>query len=80
MQLNRKLVSQLLPIIINNIKQHFGYQKDIVTRPTPPPPPMNVSTKGKRSLPSTTMAWQNQDWQGAGGAMPWQAGGTGVPF
>lgn len=68
--MNNRLVAQVVPVIINNIKQNFGYQKDIVTRPVPLAPPLNVSSKGRRSLPSTTIGWQNSNWQGSGGASP----------
>jgi hypothetical protein len=65
--LDYAFVDKFLPIIITNIKQELGYRRDINQRPVPMDNPVNVSSRGKRTLPSATTVWQNPSWQGTGG-------------
>jgi hypothetical protein len=66
--LNYAFIDRHLPYIITNLKQELGYRRDIARRPVPMDNPVNISSKGKRTLPSATTVWQNPTWQGAGGA------------
>jgi hypothetical protein len=61
--LNNSLVDKYAAIIITNIKQEMGYKRDIAQRPAPMDNPTNVSTKGRKTLPSATTVWQNPNWQ-----------------
>lgn len=67
--LNRALINKVVPDIITNIKQELGYRRDISQRPTPIANPINVSTKGRKTLPSATTVWQNSlpYWQSSNG-------------
>lgn len=56
-RLNRKVVDEVLPGIITEIKQYYGYLKEINKPLTPIPRPMNVNNAGRRTLPSITTTW-----------------------
>ena len=58
-KLNDRVVQELVPDIIVNIKQYYGYLADITTRPTPIPLPVNVSNAGRRTLPSITTTFES---------------------
>ena len=50
--LNCKVVSEILPVVISNFDQKIGYLKDISTQPIGPPLPINTNNLN-RTLPST---------------------------
>lgn len=51
-RLNQKLVDEITPGIITNIRQDYGYQKEINKPLSPIARPMNVNNAGRRELPS----------------------------
>jgi hypothetical protein len=55
--LNKKLVDYIVPDMMTEIKQYYGYQKDINEPIKPIARPMNVSNAGRRTLPSITSLW-----------------------
>lgn len=55
--LNKKLVSYIIPDMITEIKQYYGFIKDINKPLKPIDRPMNVSNAGRRTLPSVTTMW-----------------------
>jgi len=56
--LNKQTVDYILPDMISNIKQYFGYIKDINQPLIPMMRPMNVNNAGRRLLPSMTTVWR----------------------
>ena len=56
--LNEQTVEYILPDLITNIKQYYGYIKDITTPLMPMDRPLNVNRAGRRTNPSTTTIWQ----------------------
>lgn len=57
-RLNEKVISEITPGIITEIKQYYGYLKEINKPITPIPRPINVSGAGRKTLPSITSIWQ----------------------
>ena len=57
--LNTSVVNTIVPELMTNIKQHYGYLKDISEPIKPISRPMNVNNAGRRSLPSITTIWEN---------------------
>lgn len=55
--LNRKLIEYIVPDMITNIKQQYGYIKEISEPIKPIPRPLNVTHAGRRTLPSPTTMW-----------------------
>jgi hypothetical protein len=55
--LNKKLVDFIVPDMLTEIKQYYGYLKDINEPLKPIDRPMNVSNAGRRTLPSITTMW-----------------------
>lgn len=55
--LNNKVIQELLPGVLSNIKQYFGYLEDINTPIKPIDRPINVGSKGRTQLPSVTTIW-----------------------
>jgi hypothetical protein len=55
--LNDKLIEYIMPQLITEIKQYYGYLKDINEPLKPIDRPMNVSNAGRRTLPSVTTTW-----------------------
>ena len=53
-RLNQKVINDAIPGIITNIKQDYGYLKEINKPLTPIARPMAVNNKGRRTLPSVT--------------------------
>lgn len=51
-RLNAKVIEDVLPGIITNIRQYYGYQKEINQPLKPIPLPQNVNNKGRLTLPS----------------------------
>jgi hypothetical protein len=56
-ELNIKTINYIIPDMMTNIKQHYGYLKDISQPIKPIDRPMNVNRAGRKSLPSTTSVW-----------------------
>jgi hypothetical protein len=56
-QLNKRIVDFVVPDMITEIKQYYGYLKDINEPLKPIARPMNVCNAGRRSLPSITTTW-----------------------
>ncbi len=57
-QLNAKLLNFIVPDMITNIKQQYGYLKDINEPIKPELRPLNVSSAGRKTLPSMTTVWK----------------------
>ncbi len=53
-RLNMKVVDEILPGIMTNVRQEYGYLKEINKPLTPIPLPQNVNNAGRRQLPSIT--------------------------
>lgn len=53
-RLNQKVVDEIIPGIMTNIRQDYGYLKEINKPLTPIPLPQNVNNAGRRQLPSIT--------------------------
>ena len=56
--LNQQTVDYLMPDLISNIRQYFGYIKDINQPLQPMIRPLNVSSSGRRLLPSITTLYR----------------------
>jgi hypothetical protein len=56
--LNKQVVDYVVPDMITNIKQYYGYLKDIHQPLKPMMRPMNVSSAGRRLLPALTSVWR----------------------
>jgi hypothetical protein len=55
--LNRKVINYIMPDMIAAVEQSYGYIKEINSPLRPPNTPINVSSKGRRELPSITTIW-----------------------
>jgi len=53
-RLNKKVIEEIVPGIITNLKQYYGYLEEINKPITPIDRPMNVSNAGRKTLPSIT--------------------------
>ncbi len=56
-RLNQKVLDEIVPGMITEIRQHYGYLKEINKPLTPIPRPVNVNNAGRRTLPSITSVW-----------------------
>jgi len=56
-RLNLKVLDEIIPGMITEIKQYYGYLKEINKPLDPIARPLNVSNAGRRTLPSTTTTW-----------------------
>ena len=56
--LNQQTVDYIIPDLISNIKQYFGYIKDINQPLKPMMRPMNVNNSGRKLLPSITVLYR----------------------
>lgn len=56
-RLNRKVVTEITPGMLTEIRQYYGYLKEINKPLSPIPRPLNVNNSGRRLLPSVTTAW-----------------------
>jgi hypothetical protein len=56
-RLNNKVIEDIVPSMITEIKQYYGYLKDINKPIEPIMRPLNVSNAGRLSLPSTSKIW-----------------------
>lgn len=52
--LNNQVIDEVIPGIITNVRQYYGYLKDINSPLKPIPRPLNVSSAGRKTLPSVT--------------------------
>jgi hypothetical protein len=52
--LNKRTMIEIMPGIMTNLKQYYGYLKDISTPIQPMPSPLNVGHAGRKTLPSVT--------------------------
>lgn len=55
--LNEKTVNYIMPDLMANVKQYYGYLKEINTPLKPIVRPMNVNRAGRKTLPSITTTW-----------------------
>lgn len=55
--LNQAVVDYVVPDMINEISQNYGYQQDINKPLQPMMRPMNVNNAGRKTLPSITTVW-----------------------
>jgi hypothetical protein len=55
--LNDKTVNYIMPDLMANVKQYYGYMKDINTPLKLIVRPMNVNRAGRKTLPSITTTW-----------------------
>lgn len=53
-RLNEKVVTEIAPSILTNIRQDYGYLKEINKPLTPIPRPISANGAGRRNLPSVT--------------------------
>lgn len=56
-RLNRKVITETVPGILTEIRQYYGYQKEINKPLTPIERPTNVNAAGRLTLPSITTVW-----------------------
>lgn len=56
--LNKKTINFVIPDMITQIKQYYGYLKDVNEPLKPIDRPMNVSCAGRKTLPSVTTLWR----------------------
>ena len=56
-RLNMKVIDESLPGIITEIRQEYGYLKEINKPLTPIARPQTVNSAGRRQLPSITTTW-----------------------
>lgn len=56
-KLNERTVEYVVPDMISNIEQYYGYIDEISKPIEPPMRPMNVNNAGRRTLSSITTVW-----------------------
>jgi hypothetical protein len=56
-ELNKKTIEYIMPDLMTNLKQYYGYMKDISNPLQPIDRPLNVSNSVKQSLPPITSIW-----------------------
>lgn len=56
-RLNEKVVSEVVPGILTEVRQYYGYLKEINKPLSPIDRPMNMSNAGRKTLPSVTTTW-----------------------
>lgn len=56
-KLNQQVVDSIVPDMISQIKQEYGYIKEINEPLKPMMRPMNVSGAGRKTLPAITSIW-----------------------
>ncbi len=57
-ELNKRVVEYIVPEMITEIKQFYGYLKEINEPLKPIDRPINVNNAGRKTLPSLTSVWQ----------------------
>ena len=55
--LNQKTVDYIVPDLMSNVKQYYGYLKDISEPTKPIARPLDVNNSSRASLPSLTSVW-----------------------
>lgn len=58
-KLNKRVVDDIVPGMLTEIRQEYGYLKEINKPLTPIPRPMNVNNAGRKTLPSVTTTWSS---------------------
>lgn len=53
-RLNEKVIDEIIPGIITEVKQYYGYLKEINKPLTPIPRPIDYNRAGRKTLPSVT--------------------------
>lgn len=56
-ELNKMLLDHIMPDIVTNIQQYYGYIKEINSPLQPIARPLNVNRAGRKTLPSMTSVW-----------------------
>jgi hypothetical protein len=56
-KLNLKVIDEVVPGMITEIRQYYGYLKEINKPLTPINRPLNVNNAGRKQLPSLTTIW-----------------------
>jgi len=56
--LNEIVLNTIMPDVMTNILQYYDYLRDITQPVRTIPRPLNVASKGRKSLPSTTTTWK----------------------
>jgi Lon protease-like protein len=56
-ELNKRTIEAIIPDMITQIKQSYGYIKEINEPIKPIDRPINVNNAGRKTLPSLTSAW-----------------------
>jgi len=56
-RLNKHVVNYIVPDMITEIKQYYGYMKDVNEPLKPINRPVNVNNKGRLTMPSITTTW-----------------------
>lgn len=56
-RLNMKVIDEILPGMITELRQYYGYLKEINKPLDPIARPLNVNNKGRKSLPSVSTTW-----------------------
>lgn len=56
-ELNKKLIDFIIPDMMTEIKQYYGYMKDVNEPLKPIDRPVNLSSAGRRTLPSISTIW-----------------------
>lgn len=56
-RLNEKVISEITPGIITELRQYYGYLKEINKPLSPIARPLNASNKGRLILPSISTTW-----------------------
>jgi hypothetical protein len=57
-RLNDKVVQETVPGMITEIRQYYGYLKEINKPLTPIPRPINANNRGRKTLPSVSTVWE----------------------
>lgn len=55
--LNKQVVEYVIVDVMSNIKQYYGYLKDINTPIQPIMRPVNTNSAGRKTLPALTSSW-----------------------
>ena len=59
-RLNSKVIDEIVPGMITEIRQYYGYLKEINKPLTPISRPLNVNNRGRKTLPSVSTTWGYQ--------------------
>ena len=56
-KLNKHTIQYIVPDMVTNIKQHYGYLSDIKNPINPLPQPINVNNAGRLNIPSVAQLY-----------------------